>query len=177
MGLKEMEVRKKLEMSADEGLVIESFKHPLPCIFNNGSSTSSTMVWLPGIPTKDKWMDDLHIQGAKLTIEDKVEVIWERMEVIIEERLGDHQEAYLLAWQLLSDTITFLTALSWFMSDTYAKLETSSFNKDNSWKLVSKLVHRIFATDCHLKRGMVSKILDATNARILAIGENNGSIS
>ena len=56
------------------------------------------------------------------------------------------------------------------MSDTYAKLETSGFNSENSWKLVSKLVHRIFTTDCHLKRGMVSEILDATNSKVLSIG-------
>lgn len=73
--LKDMEVRKNLDLKADEALVIESFKHPLPLVFHNGSQSISTTTWLPGVPLKDKWEDKHCLSGAKVTIKENIEVI------------------------------------------------------------------------------------------------------
>ena len=176
--LKEMETRKKLELSADEALALESFKHPLPKVFNGGSSEDTLVTtWLPGIVSKRKWEDEYGLSGAKITIRDNIEVIRTRIESIITERLRNHKEAEALAMQLLSDTIAFLESLSRFITETYDRLALSGFGKDRSWLLVSKLVHRLFATDCHLRRGAVSEVLDATDTRVLSLGVLYGTFS
>ena len=176
--LKEMETRKKLELSADEALALESFKHPLPKVFNGGSSEDTLVTtWLPGITSKRKWEDDYGLSGAKITIRDNIEVIRTRIESIISERLRNHKEAEALAMQLLSDTIAFLESLSRFITETYDRLALSGFGKDQSWLLVSKLVHRLFATDCHLRRGAVSEVLDATDTKVLSLGVLYGTFS
>ena len=170
--LKNMEIRKKLELTADEALIIESFKHALPRIFNGGSSAAatSTSAWLPGVPTKDKWEDNLGLSGAKITLRDNETTIRTRVEEVISQRLQGHQEAQSLARVLLSDTIAFVGCLNRFISETYKRLDESGFGKVDSWKLVSKLVHRIFATDCHQRRGAVSEFLDASDGRTLSLG-------
>ena len=171
--LKDMEVRKKLDLSADEGIVLESFKHSLPRLFSGGLSENSmcnTTTWLPGIPNKNRWEDEFGQAGVKVTIQENIEVIRSRLESIIDEKLSSHAEAHGLALQLLSDTISFITALCRFISDTHRRLEMAGFDVSSSWNLVSKLVHRIFGTDCHLKRGLVSEHLNAKEHDVMAAG-------
>lgn len=178
--LKSMEIRQKLDLTADEAVIIESFKHALPRIFNGGSSSSSNSSftsWLPGIPTKDKWEDNVGLSGAKVTIRDNEASIRTRVEEVITQRLSGHAEAQSLARILLSDTITFVSALNRFITETYKRLEESGFGKTDSWKLVSKLVHRMFATDCYHRRGAVSEFLDASDARTLSLGVLWGTLS
>ncbi len=173
-GLKDMELRSKMKMTACESIVLDSFKHPLPRIFNSGSSGDSgstgTNAWLPGIPTKSRWEDAEALSGAKITIKDNEEVVRSRLEAVITERLSSHEEAQSLARQLLSDTIAFVTAMNRFISETHLRLENAGFGTDRSWQLVSKLVHRLFANDCHNHRGRVSEILDASDRRVLSVG-------
>ena len=119
--LKNMEVRQKLDLTADEALIIESFKHPLPRIFNGGSSANAATysAWLPGVPSKDKWEDNVGLSGAKITIRDNEATIRTRIEEVISQRLNGHMEAQSIARILLSDTITFAGALNCFISETY----------------------------------------------------------
>ena len=176
--LKGMEIRQKLDLTADEAVIIESFKHALPRIFNGGSSTTNTFgSWLPRNATKDKWEDNVGLSGAKITMRDNEASIRSRVEEVIGQRLVGYQEAQSLARILLSDTITFVGALNRFISETYKRLEESGFGKVDSWKLVSKLVHRLFATNCHYKRGLVSEFLDAADAKTLSIGVLWGTLS
>ena len=178
--LKQMEVRKKLNLSSDDALVIESFKHPLPKIFSGGASETSmskSSSWLPGISSVEKWECKYGLAGAKVTIKDNLEVIRNRLESIIATRLATHTEAQSLARQLLSDTIAFISSLSRFISETYTRLELAGFGSDGAWNLVSKLVHRFFATDCSLKRGPVLEVLNAENAEVMAVGALWGTFS
>ena len=169
--LKNMEMLKKLELSADAGLAIESFKHPLPKVFRGNSLEPATgRVWLPGIPTPERWEDMNGLIGARVSIKTSMEEIRSRLESLISERLRNNAEAQALARQMLSDTLTFITALCEFISETYRSLEIAGFTKADAWQLVSKLVHRIFATDCHMRRGVVSEVLDASDSRILGMG-------
>jgi hypothetical protein len=170
--LKNMETRNKLSITADEAIIIESFKHPLPKVFS-GSSSSDTLSlssWLPGIPTKEKWEDTVGLSGAKILLQENEAIVRNRVEEVINLRLRGYPEAQSLARVLLSDTITFMNALSRFISETYKRLKESGFGKVDSWKLVSKVVHRIFATDCHLQRGTVSEFLDASDNKTMAVG-------
>ena len=74
--LKDMEVRRKLQLSADEGFALESFKHPLPKIFHGGASENScNYTWLPGLSSKNKWEDEAGLTGARITISSSREVI------------------------------------------------------------------------------------------------------
>ena len=177
--LKSMEIRQKLDLTADEALIIESFKHALPRIFNGTSSGNSNNFtsWLPGIQTKDKWEDNAGLSGAKVTIRDNEASIRLRIEEVINQRLDGYPEAQSMARVLLSDTITFVGAVIRFISETYKRLEESGFGKTESWKLVSKLVHRLFATDCHHKRGAVTEFLDASDAKTLSLGVLWGTLS
>ena len=163
---------KKLSLSADSGLAIESFKHPLPKVFR-GSSTLDVGIgrcWLPGIPTPERWEDYHGLSGAKISIKSSIEEIRSRLESLIMERLRDNFEGQALARQMLSDTLTFISQLGEFISDTYRNLEIAGFSKGSAWQLVLKLVHRIFAKDCHMKQGAVSEILDVSDSKVLGTG-------
>ena len=82
--LKNMEIRQKLDLTADEALIIESFKHALPRIFNGSSLNASTFSsWLPGVPSKEKWEDSVGLSGAKITIRDNDTSIGARVEEVI----------------------------------------------------------------------------------------------
>lgn len=171
--LKNMEVRKKLGLSADEALVLESFKHPLPKLFSGGASETAmakSLVWLPGIPSPENWEDEYGTSGVRVIIKDNEEVIRNRLEAVNLEKLSKFDRASAMARQSVSDTITFVHAASRFISETHRRLDLAGFGKDNAWTLVSKLVHRIFAVDCHLKRGPVLEMLNATDTRVLSIG-------
>ena len=169
--LKNMEMLKKLSLSADSGLAIESFKHPLPKVFR-GSATDTGLGrgWLPGIPTPERWEDHHGLSGARVSIKSSIEEIRSRLESLIMERLRENLEGQSLARQMLSDTLNFITALCEFVSETYRNLEIAGFSKASAWQLVSKLVHRVFAKDCHMKRGAVSEILDVSDSRVLGTG-------
>lgn len=175
--LKNMDVRRKLEVTADEALVIEGFKHPLPKVFS-GNSTETTMLtnWLPGVKTKSSWEDEHGLRGTKITIKESIVGIEACLTAIIHERLTHHVEAKALALQMLSVTITFITNLSRFISETFLRLETAGFDDKLAWDLVSKLVHRMFAMDCHDKRGVVHEFLDATDRRELFAGVMWGTL-
>ena len=169
--LKNMEMLKKLSLSADAGLAIESFKHPLPKVFRGSSSDMGLgKGWLPGIPTPERWEDHYGLSGARVSIKSSMEEIRSRLESLIMERLRDNAEGQALARQMLSDTLNFITALCEFVSETYRNLELAGFSKAEAWQLVSKLVHRIFAKDCHMKRGAVSEVLDVSDTRVLGTG-------
>ena len=71
---------------------------------------------------------------------------------------------------MLSDTLNFITALCEFISETFRNLALAGFTGAEGWQLVSKLVHRVFAKDCHLKRGAVREILDVSDSKVLGTG-------
>ena len=169
--LKNMEMLKKLALSADAGLAIESFKHPLPKVFR-GSATDVGLgkSWLPGIPSPERWEDHYGLSGARVSIKSSMEEIRSRLESLIMERLRNNSEGQSLARQMLSDTLNFITALCEFISETYRNLELAGFSKVDAWQLVSKLVHRVFAKDCHMKRGAVSEVLDVSDSKVLGTG-------
>ena len=169
--LKNIEMLKKLSLSADAGLAIESFKHPLPKVFR-GSATDVGIGrgWLPGIPTPERWEDHHGLSGARVSIKSSMEEIRSRLESLIMERLRENFEGQALARQMLSDTLNFITALCEFISETYRNLDLAGFSKSDGWQLVSKLVHRIFAKDCHMKRGAVSEVLDVSDSKVLGTG-------
>ena len=67
--LKNMEMLKKLELSVDAGLAIESFKHPLPKVFcGSAVDVGIGRGWLPGIPTLERWEDHHDLSGAQVSI-------------------------------------------------------------------------------------------------------------
>lgn len=169
--LKDMEIRKKLQLSSAGQLSVDSFKNPLPKVWRgSGSENSSAGTWLPGIPTKNKWEDESGMTGAKVVIAQDLENVRERCDTIIRERLPNHTEARALATELLSQTITFVTSLCKYVSETQLRLELSGFKTDAAWTLVSKLVHRIFAVDCHMKRSRVLEFLDASDTKVMGSG-------
>ena len=169
--LKNMEMLKKLALSADAGLAIESFKHPLPKVFRgNSTDVGIGKSWLPGIPTPERWEDHHGLSGARVQIRSSIEEIRSRLESLIMERLRENFEGQALARQMLSDTLNFITALCEFVSETYRNLDLAGFSKSDAWQLVSKLVHRIFAKDCHMKRGAVSEVLDVSDSNVLGTG-------
>jgi len=166
-----MEQRRKSKLTADESLVVESFNDPLPRCFS-GPNSSDKVVWCPGVRTKQKWESDNGTQGVKLAIKDNMEGIRSRIDTIISQRLGyEYPAATNLARELLSDTVTFVTALLAFVSNTYQKLINAGYPPAAAWDLVSKLVYRMFSTDCfHEKRGIATEMLDADDHRSLAVG-------
>ena len=167
----EMDTRRKASLSADEAVVVEAFQHPLPRCFRGSTSSLSIGAWLPGIKNKDSWENRSSTRGTKLAIRDNMEGIRQRIEAIISTRLHNYSEAADLARVLLSDSVTFITTLSSYISGTQIELTSAGFPEDDAWNLVSKLVYRIFATDCyHDKRGVATELLDAADHRSMATG-------
>ena len=145
----EMDTRRKASLSADEAIIVEAFQHPLPRCFRGSSSSANIGAWLPGLKTKDSWENKSSTRGVKLAIRDNMDGIRQRIEAIISTRLNNHPEAADLARVLLSDTITFITTLSAYITGTQTELTSAGFPEDDAWNLVSKLIYRIFATDCY----------------------------
>lgn len=168
----DMEKRKKLKLTADEDITMNAFNHPLPRLFHGGSSpdTPQSDIWLPGISSAAKWENEDGTNGVKITIEENEQSVNERIEKLIERRLPNHDEARAVAAKCLSSSSNFVTQLNRFISDTHRKLVKAGYDKKRSWQLVSKVVHRLFATDCHIHRGLVNEIKDAEDRRLLAIG-------
>jgi len=166
-----MEERRKSKLTADESLVVEAFSDPLPRCFC-GPNSSDKVVWCPGVRVKQKWESDNGTQGVKLAIKDNLEGIRSRIDAVISQRLGHNfPVATNLARELLSDTVTFITAMMAFISNTFQKLVNAGYPTTSAWDLVSKLVYRMFATDCfHEKRGIATEMLDADDHRSLAVG-------
>jgi len=168
-----MDTRRKANISADEAIVVEAFQYPLPRCFRGGSSGSNVGgAWLPGIRTKETWENKSGTRGVKIAIQDNMEGIRFRIDSLIMQRLIRFPEAASLAKQLLSDTITFITSLLSFVSTTYyLQLTNAGYPDESAWNLVSKLVSRMFATDCyHDKRGIASELLDSDDHRSMAVG-------
>jgi hypothetical protein len=180
--LKDMATRKKVELSPDEATAVAAFDQPLPKLFRGSNrSPALALTWLPGIPTKERWEDDIGMGGTKITIAENVETVRTAVESAIATQLDVARfpanltslirELQALAREMLSYSISFIESLSTFMTSTYTRLVTSGFSKKNSWDLVSKLVHRIlFAKDCFAVRGKVSEHLDANHKKTMAVG-------
>jgi len=167
-----MDTRRKANISADEAIVVEAFQYPLPrCFRGGGTGTNVGGAWLPGIRTKETWENKAGTRGVKIAIQDNMEGIRFRIDSLIMQRLIRFPEAASLAKQLLSDTVTFITSLLSFISTTYLQLTNAGYTDESAWNLVSKLVSRMFATDCyHDKRGIASELLDSDDHRSMAVG-------
>lgn len=167
-----MDTRRKANVSADEAIVVEAFQYPLPRCFRGGSSSGNLgSAWLPGIRTQEAWENKSGTRGVKIAIQDNMEGIRFRIDSLIQQRLYDFPEASSLAKQLLSDTVTFITSLIAFISNTFLQLSNAGYPDESAWDLVSKLVCRMFATDCyHDKRGIASELLDSDDHRSMATG-------
>lgn len=178
-----MDCRHKIQLSADEAIAVEAFAQPLPKLFRGTSKEPSLHhAYLPGIPSKDRWEDDIGLTGVKITILENLETVRNGVQSAIDARLDPAnfaaaneplvRELQALARKMLSYSISFVESLSTFMSSTYTRLENSGFTKKkSSWELVSKLVHRVFAKDdCHSVRSKVTEHLDAAHKKSMAVG-------
>ena len=71
----------------------------------------------------------------------------------------------------MSNTVTFITTLSSYISGTQIELTSAGFPENDTWNLVSKFEYKIFATGCyHEKRGVSTELLDAADHRSMSIG-------
>ena len=186
--LQEMDCRRKIQLSADEAIAVEAFAQPLPKLFRGTSKEPSLHhAYLPGIPSKDRWEDDIGLTGVKITISENLETVRNGVQSAIDARLDPAnfsvaneplvRELQALAREMLSYSISFVESLSTFMSSTYTRLENSGFTKKSSWELVSKLVHRVFAKDCHSVRSKVTEHLDAAHKKSMAVGVLWGTLA
>ena len=170
-GLQIMDKRRSLAVSPDESLVLECFQHKLPKLFL-GSATDHKTIYahLPALSTRDKWEDKHRLKGVRVTIRDNKESVRSRYTSLIAQRLKDHPEAQGIAREMLADTMDFIESINTFISDTDNNLVTAGFNREQSWDLVTKLVHRIFAVDCNNVRAQVKEFLDPSQHRVMALG-------
>jgi hypothetical protein len=171
--IKDMKTRRDVQITADEEIAIASFDKPLPKLFRGVSNDNSPRAWVPGIPTKTRWEDEYGMAGVKLTILNNLDNVSDGLASAIEARISDQstdsRECQALARELVASSISFLKSLCTFISETYRNLVNAGFNEGSAWDLVCKLVHRIFARDCHVVRGSVSEHLDASEKKAMAV--------
>ena len=169
--LADMDTRRKSNLSADEATLIEAFQYPLPKCFRGSSSSNPSGAWLPGLKTKEAWLNKSRTRGIKLAIEDSQEGIRFRLASLIDTKYAAYPEAQALAHKLLADTSSFITSLGSFITTTQDNLENAGYPAADAWDLVSKLLNRIFATDCyHNKRGAAMESMDSEDRRSMARG-------
>jgi hypothetical protein len=171
-GLQIMDKRRSLAVSPDESLVLECFQHKLPKLFLGSGSADHITIYahLPALATRDKWEDKHRLKGVRVTIRDNKESVRSRYSSLIAQRLSTYPEAQGIARELLSDTMDFIESINTFISDTDSNLVNAGFNREQSWELVTKLVHRIFAVDCNNVRAQVKEFLDPSQHRVMALG-------
>ena len=171
--IKDMKTRRDVQITADEEIAIASFDKPLPKLFRGVSNDNSPRSWVPGIPTKTRWEDEYGMAGVKLTILNNLDNVSDGLASAIEARISDtttdSRECQALARELVASSISFLKSLCTFISETNRNLVNAGFNEGSAWDLVCKLVHRIFARDCHVVRGSVSEHLDASEKKAMAV--------
>ena len=171
--IKDMKTRRDVQITADEEIAIASFDKPLPKLFRGVSNDNSPRSWVPGIPTKTRWEDEYGMAGVKLTILNNLDNVSDGLASAIEARISDtttdSRECQALARELVASSISFLKSLCTFISETNRNLLLAGFNESSAWDLVCKLVHRIFARDCHVVRGSVSEHLDASEKKAMAV--------
>ena len=87
--------------------------------------------------------------------------IMEQLHNVIAEQLSNADvRAVSLATTLLAQSMSFVHELCNYITLTLAELRTAGFDKKSYWFLMSKLIYRMFAIDCHKVRSAVGEGLD-----------------
>ena len=165
-----LEKLRKLDLTAAEATHLTSFSNLIPGILGRGSgSTNTTKTHLPALEKfADFDMGD-NMSGLRYVIEAQRPDIKTAQEELIEDRLGNCDEAALVARAALASSDAFLQMLLTFMDETYKRLLRAGFEEARSWALVTKLVYRIFA-DMNKVRGGLKTGVQLSDPKALSAG-------
>jgi hypothetical protein len=123
-----------------ESRVTTSIQNLFPHVF--GKSGSDDSQYLPGVVSPDKWDNGSH--GLKHSINKGMGLVEKQVENAIQSVLTPYPEAKRLALECLYKAKRFITKLSTFISDDFAKLKARGHGKVDAWQMTSVFVQRIF---------------------------------
>lgn len=164
--LEDIESRHKLSLSGDNSANLESFTRELPRVFgssvtlNLSTIKGASRLSLPSLPTFKTWEDSKFKKGLRELIKIKMVNIKAQVRSNIQNRLGNHETAMLVAMTCLDSTVSFITRLLTYVSGTHQTLIDSSFSEEGSWQLITQLVNHIFADDMNKVRYFVREAMD-----------------
>jgi len=138
-GLKDIESRHKLSLSGDDSTNLESFTREMPKVFG-GSVTikmatikGSMRSTLPDLPTFKSWEDSKSKKDLRDIVKRKMVNIEAQMRANTQSRLASHETTMLVAVAFLDGTVSFVTTLLTFISDTHQDLTDADFPEEASW--------------------------------------------
>jgi hypothetical protein len=138
--------------SSEEANVVASFRLELPAFFGKDSKNSLAardMRVLPAIPTHAQFDSGDGYVGVRHTLDKGIEAA--QQTYMEGASLYMKQEASFVARQMISESATWLRALSHWMSQTHTDLTNRGADTKDAWQLISHGVRTIFA-DLHQAR-------------------------
>eukprot|EP00957_Ditylum_brightwellii_P056386 4274415-Ditylum_brightwellii.AAC.1 len=96
-----MERNQKLQLKADEAVILKTFENKLPTLFGRSATdtsaikmvTSTRDTWLPGIPSYKQWETSNHLGGLKVVIQDQIGTVEGHYREAIKMNVPDHAKA------------------------------------------------------------------------------------
>ena len=128
--------------------------------FNMTTVKGSSILFLQSLPTFKGWEDPKSKKGLRNIIKRKMINIKTQIRTNIQNCLGSHETVMMMTITCLDSTVTFITSLLYFITDTHHDLTYSGFTEDASWQLVSQLANHIFTDDMDTLRSFVREAMD-----------------
>eukprot|EP00957_Ditylum_brightwellii_P206436 15348412-Ditylum_brightwellii.AAC.1 len=158
-----MERNMKLNLQAEESLILQTYENKLHTLFGRSVSKSSVMQmitstkdsWLPGVTSFSQWETSNGLGGMQVVLKDQLGTVEQQIREFIRMLLCSHPKVQGVAISCLETSLGFLNMVSNFISNMYWNLSMSGFLAAITWQLVSKLVYQVFAGDLDEVRSFV----------------------
>ena len=145
--LKNMDLAKRLVMTAGECLLLGTFENRLPSLLGKESSlldaTSTKSSYFPAIATRTHFVNDSRMGGTLVVVTDQLPNVQSQITENIRQVFQSHPQAMLLASTCLAISAQFTVDFMTFIESTDRELRLNGFPKEASWLLVTKLGSRL----------------------------------
>jgi hypothetical protein len=150
--LLEMQLGKKVGFANEaEAIIVASFKTLMPTVFSKskdgGVPSATGSLPLPAVKSYRAWNPFDGATGVKQFIEKGLDDLRLSLGNDVETFFVDHDEARMLASELLTRSRTFVTELCSWMDSFYGELiSQSQITPEEAWELVAACVRKFFET-------------------------------
>ena len=150
--LLEMQAGKKVGFANEaEAIIVASFKTLMPTVFSKskdgGVPSATGSLPLPAVKSYHAWNPFDGATGVKQFIEKGLDDLRLSLGNDVETFFVEHDEARMLASELLTRSRTFITDLCSWMDSFYGELiSQSQITPEEAWELVAACVRKFFET-------------------------------
>ena len=129
----------------NKGLAITSFDSRWPKYFMKVQSTAATTTdqsFFDKVPSYEAWEEPQ--TGFRDRLKEELETFGQGYNRMILNTLPSGSPAYTVAYNSVTNSISFIESLMGFIDDIYRELTRAKFSKSKAWALVTRLIRRIF---------------------------------